>query len=127
MVPPNMTDPCPGYRHHPMADWADEAYFKGLTAERKKLEFVKGRRVYRWECPKGVRNEPLDCRNIARACAGLVGIDRYKAHQWDDLAAQVVPKVEKSAEVRGGISAMINKQAASLNAPRRMVADDPYL
>ena len=76
MIPPNLTDPCPGYRHHPMADWADEAYFKGLTAERKKLEFLKGRRVYRWECPKGVRNEPLDCAVYSLA-AIRIGVQHF--------------------------------------------------
>lgn len=112
-----------GWCHFP--EYGEE-YFKGITAEEIVPRKVKGYTRYQWEKVYD-RNEPLDCRNIARACAGLVGIDRYKSHQWDDLAAQVVPKVEKSAEVRGGISAMINKQAASLNAPRRMVADDPYL
>ena len=57
----NTTDAYPGYRHHPIADFADEAYFKGLTVERKKVEFVKGKRVYRWICPNGARNEPTDC------------------------------------------------------------------
>ncbi len=56
----DLTKPIKGYMHLPMVEWADELYFKGLTAERKKLSFVKGRRVYRWECPSGVRNEPTD-------------------------------------------------------------------
>ena len=59
-----------------MADWADEAYFKGLTAERKKLEFLKGRRVYRWECQKGVRNEPLDCAVYSLA-AIRIGVQHF--------------------------------------------------
>ena len=56
----DLSKPIKGYMHLPMVEWADELYFKGLTSERKKLSFVKGRRVYRYECPSGVRNEPLD-------------------------------------------------------------------
>lgn len=110
-----------GYCHFPEYE---HEYFKGITAEEIVPRKIKGYTRYQWEKVFD-RNEPLDCRVIARACASLVGIDRYKSHQWDDLEAQVVPKVDKSAEVRG-ISAMINKQGKSL-AGRPMVADDPYL
>ncbi len=76
MVPTGMEQPQPGYRHHPVAEWADEAYFKGLTAERKKVDFVKGRRVYRWDCPKGVRNEPTDCAVYSLA-AIRIGVQHF--------------------------------------------------
>lgn len=76
MVPSNIEQPCPGYRHHPIAEWADETYFKGLTAERKKMEFIKGRRVYRWICPSGVRNEPTDCAVYSLA-AIRIGVQHF--------------------------------------------------
>lgn len=60
-VPGSMDKPNPGYRHHPIADWADDDYFKGLTCELKKVDFVKGKRVYRWVNPGHARNEPTDC------------------------------------------------------------------
>jgi len=49
-----------GYVHFPMNDdICSESFFQQLTAERKKLEFKKGRRVYRWDAG-GRRNEALD-------------------------------------------------------------------
>ena len=97
MIPPNMTDPCPGYRHHPMADWADEAYFKGLTVERKKLEFIKGRRVYRWDCPKGARNEPLDCA-VYSLVAIRIGVQHFGLNLNQVTATQLPPPVVETQE-----------------------------
>lgn len=110
-----------GWCHFP--EYGEE-YFKGITAEEIVPRKVKGFTRYQWEKVYD-RNEPLDCRVIARACAALVGIDRYKTPQWDDLTAQVVPAVEKIEPV--SLSKIVMKQGASLNATRRMVADDPYL
>lgn len=110
-----------GWCHFP--EYGEE-YFKGITAEEIVPRKVKGFTRYQWEKVYD-RNEPLDCRVIARACAALVGIDRYKTPQWDDLTAQVVPAVEKIEPV--SLSKIVMKQGASLNATRRMVADDPYI
>lgn len=53
----------PGYCHFPNRDdMYTEAYFKMLTAENKKLDYSRGRPVYRYVVPSGVRNEALDCR-----------------------------------------------------------------
>lgn len=70
-TPESLAGAIPGYRHHPIAEWADETYFKGLTAERKRLLFVRGKRVYRWVNPSGARNEPLDCAVYALAALRL--------------------------------------------------------
>lgn len=70
-VPTSLSGPLPGYRHHPVAEWADDPYFKGLTCERKRLEFIKGRRVYRWFTPSGARNEPTDCAVYSLAAVRL--------------------------------------------------------
>lgn len=110
-----------GWCHFP--EYGEE-YFKGITAEEIVPRKVKGYTRYQWEKVYD-RNEPLDCRVIARACAALVGIDRYKDPQWDELASQVIPTVEKLAPV--SLSKIVMKQADSLSRPRKMVADDPYL
>lgn len=60
-VPNTLEGSNPGYRHHPIAEWADDEYFKGLTCEVKKVDFLKGKRVYRWVNPSHARNEPTDC------------------------------------------------------------------
>ena len=110
-----------GWCHFP--EYGEE-YFKGITAEEIVPRKVKGYTRYQWEKVYD-RNEPLDCRVIARACASLVGIDRYKPLQWDELTSQVVPTVEKIEPV--SFSKIVMKQGASLNTKRPMVADDPYL
>lgn len=57
--------PGPGYAHFPLTDEYSETYFSGLTAETKKTKRLNGKTVLYWECPAGVRNEPLDCRVYA--------------------------------------------------------------
>ncbi|MFM5105436.1 phage terminase large subunit family protein [Aeromonas dhakensis] len=85
-VPTSLSGPSPGYRHHPVAEWADDFYFKGLTCERKRVEFVKGRRVYRWAPPSGARNEPTDC-----AVYALAGIRLGVQHRGWRLIAKPRP------------------------------------
>ncbi|MET4710729.1 terminase gpA endonuclease subunit [Endozoicomonas lisbonensis] len=79
----DLDNPIRGYMHLPIAEWADEAYFKGLTAERKTMDFSKGRRIYRWVCRSGVRNEPTDLEvyNLAavRIAQQHFGLDLEKA------------------------------------------------
>lgn len=53
----------PGYCHFPLRDeMYNEAYFKMLVSENKKLDYSRGRPVYKYVLPSGVRNEALDCR-----------------------------------------------------------------
>ena len=58
-----------GYCHFPIEEEKgyDETYFKGLTAERLILTYVKGRAQYVWRLKENgyKRNEPLDIRNYA--------------------------------------------------------------
>lgn len=70
-----------GYCHFPRDEEKysdrgyDEEYFKGLTAEIMVLRYKKGRAVFEWELKqKGLRNEPLDCRNYAQAAVLISGV-----------------------------------------------------
>lgn len=58
-----------GFCHFPIEEEKgyDETYFKGLTAERLILTYVKGRAQYVWRLKENgyKRNEPLDIRNYA--------------------------------------------------------------
>ena len=77
--------PPPCYCHFP--EYA-EHYFRGLTAE----DFVSklNKRGYlRTEWIKNYdRNEPLDCRNYARAAAAICGLDRMKPEHFDALMGE---------------------------------------
>lgn len=75
----------PGYCHFPQYD---EEYFRQLTAERLVTHKVKGYNRLIWEKHRD-RNEALDLRVYARAAACLVGIDRLRDHEWDELIAEV--------------------------------------
>lgn len=66
--------PGPGYAHFPTKDIYDDRYFKGLTAENKKTKYVGGHIKLYWDCPPGVRNEPLDCRVYSFAAFIAYGI-----------------------------------------------------
>ena len=78
-----------GYIH--LAQAAEAEWVKQLVAEQ--LVTVKTRRGFQkleWQKMRE-RNEALDCRVYARACAWLMGMDRWDGAKWDDLRAQLMP------------------------------------
>ena len=80
MYEANITEPGPHYMHFPIDYRAgyDMEYFKGLISERMEIHRKNGRGVVVWE-QFYERNEPLDCRNYARAAY------RYFNWHFDDL------------------------------------------
>ncbi len=70
-----------GFCHFPQYD---EEYFKRLCSEQLIRKKVNGRTIYRW-LKIHERNEPLDCRNYARAAASMFGIDRFTEADWRTL------------------------------------------
>ncbi len=74
----------PGYCHFP--EYGVE-YFRGITAEQLTFRTVKGYRKHEW-VKTYARNEPIDCRNYARAAATAVGIDRFNDQHWDKLTGR---------------------------------------
>jgi phage terminase large subunit GpA-like protein len=70
-----IKEPGPG-RCHFSADLED-AYYQGLTIERKTTRFdKKGNAIQEWIKPSGARNEPLDCEVYALAAAFRAGVHR---------------------------------------------------
>jgi phage terminase large subunit GpA-like protein len=83
--PLNPGDPVPrGYCHFPMHG---EGWFQGLTAEELRKKTVKGFVKYFWEKVRQ-RNEPLDCRVLARAALAALGADRWSDEQWKERAGR---------------------------------------
>jgi len=65
----------PGFCHFPMEldKGYDEQYFKGLTAERRNVRYVKGKASINWEKrTSSIRNEPFDIRNYATAALEIL-------------------------------------------------------
>lgn len=72
-------DPAPrGFCHFPELP---ESYFLGLTAEELRRTELRGFSVWKWEKVRQ-RNEPLDCRVLARAAAAAAGVDRWPESEW---------------------------------------------
>lgn len=63
-----------GYCHFPMEGdrGYDEAYFKGLTSEKRVIKYYKGKPKVEWLKKSGTRNEPLDLRNYATAALEIL-------------------------------------------------------
>lgn len=97
----------PGYCHFPREEEKgyDKDYFKGLTAEKMVLHYKKGRPVFEWELKqKGMRNEPLDCRNYAQAAVVISGVT-LKEKKGRKEKAQ-----ESGQEKTGGQQAAVRKR-----------------
>jgi phage terminase large subunit GpA-like protein len=69
-----------------------EQYFQELTAEELVIRKVRGYNRPTW-IKVGAQNEALDCRIMARACAAIVGIDRFSDAQWIELEKNLAPSV----------------------------------
>lgn len=86
----------PGYCHFPQYG-AD--YFKGITAESIQFKEVKGRRLYTW-VKHFDRNEPLDCRNYARAAASIKNMDRFTDNHWHEMQQNAGVNVVRRAPAK---------------------------
>lgn len=80
MYEAGIQEPGPNYMHFPIDYRAgyDKEYFKGLFAEQMVIHRSGGKAVAAWD-KVYERNEPLDCRNYARAAY------RYFNWRFDDL------------------------------------------
>ena len=96
----------PNYCHFPSNPEAGytEEYFKGLTAEKKVVRFVKGRLKEYWEIKdkEHKRNEPLDLRNYATA-ALAISRPVLKKPDADGTPVQPVKKTRGRRQLSGGI------------------------
>ena len=100
----------PGSIHFDMG--TDEAYLKGLTAERLIPRTVKGFQVLDWHNPSGARNEPLDILMYCLAMLELVKRRYNRATMWAQLAAQLQQAREMgTAGVVDGGGVVIKRKA----------------
>lgn len=83
----------PGYCFFPReGHYSGVEYFKGLCSEQLEFTPSKGILKYNW-VKKYPFNEPLDCRNYARAAFSILQGDRFEDHHYDLMAAP--PAVKK--------------------------------
>lgn len=107
-----LKEPGDGYMHFPkdMRRGYDLEYFRGLISERMVLHRQKGRSVVAWE-QTYKRNEPLDCRNYARAA--------YRYFKWN------FNKLE--ATINGEEQAVITTRAEQTKRAQRHIVSKGIL
>lgn len=95
------------YCHFPKETYRGytEDYFKGLTAERMVLTYTKGKAHYVWRLKENwtKRNEPLDCRNYARAALEISGVVLKKKEENANVTTGAGGKRRKRGTRSGGI------------------------
>lgn len=98
--------PGANYCHFPSNPEAgyDEEYFKGLTAEKKVVRFVKGHMKEYWEIKdkQHKRNEPLDLRNYATAALDIAR-PVLKKQTPDGTQPQATARGRGRRQISGGI------------------------
>ena len=103
-----QTEPGARYMHFPIDGRGyDKEFFKGLLSEHQVIHRKAGQNVIAWE-KTYARNEPLDCRNYARAA--------YKFFNWrfDELKKVLSgEKPEKKTETKSDLERRINKRIVS--------------
>lgn len=97
-----VAKPGPGFCHFPRlansepARGYDEEYFKGLTAEQRKVKSKYGFRTYIWMKRLSQRNEPFDCRIYA--LAGIVL--PYTGIRLEDMGRDLIQGGDEGAGAR---------------------------
>lgn len=109
-----IVDPGAGYAHFGYRERVndlgyDDEFFEQLTAERIETTYTKGRRVRRFICPEGKRNEALDKRVYAMAACALLNPN------WEALAKNLAVKA-KVGESNGNANAPTIQNAPVLVA-----------
>jgi phage terminase large subunit GpA-like protein len=103
-----------GWCHFP--EYGEE-YFQGLTAEQLVMRTHRGFAKWAWEKVR-TRNEPLDCRVMARAALAATGADKWSPEQWKDRANRIGLKLTE--RVRSAPKATeAPPSAAREESPRR--------
>ena len=85
------------------ADWPgyDQEYFKQLCSEELRRKETRGFHKYEWHKIRE-RNEPLDCRNYARAGADVEGVARWNEAQWTLLRTSLGVVTSKGGQGASG-------------------------
>jgi len=109
-----------GYIH--FSKELDGEFFKQITSEKKMPRYHKGFAIHEWVLPPGRRNEALDCTVYALAAFWLLGLNRWRPGQWEQLRQKVNPLVADlfEGEPSGSTPAAVDEALKTLTPkPRR--------
>jgi phage terminase large subunit GpA-like protein len=110
--------PGPGYCHFPKEEAYDEAYFKGLTAEKLVTRYIKGQPKREWTKPDKARNEPLDCRAYAFAALKIMKPNLRQIQARILVQSEELPKRPEIPKVASK-SPEIDNQPSKEQKPRK--------
>ncbi len=96
-----------GFCHFPQYS---EDYFLQLTAEELQFRMVRGFKRYEWVKVRP-RNEALDCRVYARAAAAAMGLDRWPAERWEEIATSIADSLELRSQASHSKPAIRRKRS----------------
>ena len=103
-------------RMHFAADLPD-AFFAGITAEQRvPVRTVRGVE-YRWDCPSGRRNEPLDCTVYCLFLAELDDLPRWSERQWARVMNAMEPDLFDPAQPPADQAAPAAPEAPAAEPP----------
>lgn len=90
-----------GYCHFPINKdlGYDESFFDGITSESRVVKYYKGRPKVAWVKKKGVRNEPLDCRNYATAAMEILNPDFNLLERTIEEGVSVYKQTKKKRRI----------------------------
>jgi phage terminase large subunit GpA-like protein len=104
---PEGDTPTPGFCHYPDMPLS---FFKQLTNEQLvQRTNNRGFRVSEWQ--KMGPNEALDVRNYARACAAVVGIDRFTEKDWLAFEGQLSVRPAEAVQPAPQVTAKVVETA----------------
>ncbi|MGO4003727.1 phage terminase large subunit family protein [Pseudomonas fluorescens] len=102
----------PGALH--FANDLPDDFFEQCVAERKVTRYLKGFKKIEWVKGKAERNEALDLMVYSLAMAHYLGLNRYKAHEWEQVKnalLQAAPGDKSVVAERVRVAAVPEQQA----------------
>lgn len=114
----------PGYVH--FAYGLTNGFFTGITAESRVPVRTKRGLEYRWDCPQGRRNEPLDATVYAMFCMEVLDLDRYNDLMWSRLESTLEPDLFSQQNVAAiALQAPQTEQPAPVHTDAQPPAQPP--
>ena len=105
-----LSEPGPNYCHYPIEEQKGYGrnYFEGLTSERRRVHYVKGRASIAWEKRyQGARNEPLDLENYNLAAIEILNPNLELMAEMQETGEIRQPKpqnIKKRRVLSSGVS-----------------------
>ena len=106
-----LSEPGPSYCHYPIEELKGYGrnYFEGLTSERRRLRYIRGRASIAWEKRyEGARNEPLDLENYNLAAIEILNPNMELLAEMQGNGSAATPKPQNGIKKRRVLSSGVS-------------------